>query len=49
MPNTPGRGTDRPSRLARGAELSGTSGKLCPADQATGMLPDTSLISVDPT
>jgi len=38
MSNTPGRGTDRASRLARGAALSGTSGKVCPADQATRLL-----------
>jgi malonate decarboxylase alpha subunit len=38
MPNTPGPGTDRATRLARGAALSGTSGKLCPADQARRLL-----------
>jgi Malonyl-CoA decarboxylase C-terminal domain/Malonate decarboxylase, alpha subunit, transporter len=38
MPNTPGRGTDRASRLARGAALSGTSGKLRSTDQATLLL-----------
>jgi malonate decarboxylase alpha subunit len=38
MPNTPGRGTDRASRLARAAALGGTGGKVCPADQATRLL-----------
>src|SRR3984957_14072431 len=38
MPNTPGRGTDRASRLARATALSGTSGKIRPADQATRLL-----------
>ena len=38
MPNTPGSGTDRASRLARGAALSGTSGKLRSDDQATLLL-----------
>src|SRR5467141_1993153 len=32
------RGTDRASRLARAAALSGTSGKVCPADHATLLL-----------
>src|ERR1700738_4525697 len=32
------RGADRPSRLARAAALSGTSGKVCPADRATLLL-----------
>jgi len=38
MPNTPGSGTDRAARLARGAALSGTSGKLRSADQARLLL-----------
>src|ERR1700719_2454481 len=32
------RGADRASRLARAAALSGTSGKVCPADRATLLL-----------
>jgi malonate decarboxylase alpha subunit len=32
------RGADRASRLARAAALSGTSGKVCPADHATQLL-----------
>src|SRR6202790_5401116 len=31
-------GADRPSRLARAAALSGTSGNVCPADRATLLL-----------
>src|ERR1700733_8748223 len=38
MPNTPARGTDRASRLARAAALSGRSGKICPADCAIPLL-----------
>ena len=38
MPNTPGCGTDRGSRLARAAAVSGTSGKVYPADRATQLL-----------
>jgi len=38
MSNTPRHGTDRASRLARAAALSGVSGKVCPADQATRLL-----------
>src|SRR3979411_464375 len=37
MPGTSRRG-DRASRLARAAALSGTSGKVCPADRATRLL-----------
>src|SRR4030081_1330819 len=37
MPGTSRRG-DRASRLARAAALSGTSGKVCPADRATLLL-----------
>src|SRR5580692_2119068 len=32
------RGADRASRLARAAALSGTNGKVCPADRATQLL-----------
>jgi hypothetical protein len=38
MPGTSRRGADRTSRLARAAALSGTSGKVCPADRATLLL-----------
>src|SRR6202034_3424663 len=38
MSNTPGRETDRASRLARAAALGGASGKICSADQATQLL-----------
>src|SRR5260221_1956735 len=38
MSGTSRRGTDRASRLARAAALSGTSGKVCPADRATLLL-----------
>src|SRR5258707_6057020 len=38
MSGTSRRGTDRASRLARAAALSGTSGKICPADRATLLL-----------
>src|SRR5712692_1702430 len=38
MLDTVRRGTDRASRLARAAALSGTSGKVCPADHATLLL-----------
>src|ERR1700761_6661293 len=38
MSGTSPRGTDRASRLARAAALSGTSGKVCPADRATQLL-----------
>src|ERR1700692_1845960 len=38
MSNTSRRGSDRASRLARAAALSGTSGKICPADGATRLL-----------
>src|SRR5258708_3632671 len=38
MPGTSRRGADRASRLARAAALSGTSGKVCPAERATLLL-----------
>jgi malonate decarboxylase alpha subunit len=38
MSDTSRRGADRASRLARAAALSGTSGKVCPADRATRLL-----------
>src|SRR5271156_806224 len=38
MSGTSRRGTDRAFRLARAAALSGTSGKVCPADRATQLL-----------
>src|SRR5712671_1925466 len=38
MSDTVRRGADRASRLARAAALSGTSGKICPADRATLLL-----------
>src|SRR5580698_2044965 len=38
MSDTVRRGTDRASRLARVAALSGTNGKVCPADLATRLL-----------
>src|SRR6202166_3129183 len=38
MSDTSRRGADRASRLARAAALSGTSGKVCPADRATLLL-----------
>ncbi len=38
MSGTSRRGADRASRLARAAALSGTSGKVCPADRATRLL-----------
>src|SRR5258707_7036235 len=38
MSNTSRRGADRALRLARAAALSGTSGKICPADRATQLL-----------
>src|SRR6202051_3864177 len=38
MSGTSRRGTDRASRLARVAALSGTNGKVCPADLATRLL-----------
>ncbi|MEA2960702.1 MAG: malonate decarboxylase alpha subunit, partial [Alphaproteobacteria bacterium] len=38
MSNTSRRGADRAPRLARAAALSGTSGKICPADRATLLL-----------
>src|ERR1700727_2946463 len=38
MSDTVRRGTDRASRLARGAALRGTNGKVCPADLATRLL-----------
>jgi hypothetical protein len=38
MSDTSRRGIDRASRLARAAALSGTSGKVCPADRATRLL-----------
>ena len=38
MSNTPRHGTERASRLARAAALSGMSGKICPADRATLLL-----------
>src|SRR5260370_27022357 len=38
MSGTSRRGADRASRLARAATLSGTSGKVCPADRATELL-----------
>jgi hypothetical protein len=38
MSGTSRRGADRASRLARAAALSGTSGKVCPADRATLLL-----------
>ena len=38
MSDTVRRGSDRASRLARAAALSGTSGKVCPADHATLLL-----------
>ena len=38
MLDTVRRGADRASRLARAAALSGTSGKVCPADLATRLL-----------
>ena len=36
MSGTSRRGADRASRLARAAALSGTSGKVCPADLGNG-------------
>src|ERR1700757_1042508 len=38
MSGMSGRGADPPSRLARAAALSGTGGKVCPADRATLLL-----------
>src|ERR1700738_885704 len=38
MSGTSRRGVDRASRLARAAAISGTSGKVCPADRATQLL-----------
>ena len=38
MSGTSRRGTDRASRLARAAALTGMSGKVCPADRATQLL-----------
>src|SRR3979490_2853765 len=38
MSGTSRRGSDRASRLARAAALSGTSGKVCPAEHATMLL-----------
>ena len=38
MSDTSRRGADRASRLAQAAALSGTSGKVCPADRATRLL-----------
>ena len=38
MSDTVRRGADRASRLARATALSGTSGKVCPADRATLLL-----------
>src|SRR6201995_4350912 len=38
MSGMSGRGADRASRLARAAALSGTGGKVCPADRATLLL-----------
>ena len=38
MSNTSRLGADRAPRLARAAALSGTSGKVCPADRATLLL-----------
>jgi malonate decarboxylase alpha subunit len=38
MSDTVRRGADRAPRLARAAALSGTSGKVCPADRATQLL-----------
>src|SRR3981189_1918676 len=38
MLDTSRRGTDRGSRLARAAAISGTNGKVCPADRATRLL-----------
>jgi malonate decarboxylase alpha subunit len=38
MPATSRRGADRASRLARADALSGSSGKVCPADLATRLL-----------
>src|SRR6201995_2813128 len=38
MSGMSGRGADRASRLARAAALSGTGGKVCPADRATQLL-----------
>src|SRR5580700_9665893 len=38
MPNTSRQGTDRATRLARAAKLTGNSGKLCPPDRATALL-----------
>src|ERR1700680_3927912 len=38
MSGTSRRGADRASRLAQAAALSGTSGKVCPADRATQLL-----------
>src|ERR1700674_3469870 len=38
MSDTSRRGADRASRLAQAAALSGTSGKVCPADRATQLL-----------
>src|SRR6202046_4736420 len=38
MSNTAHQGTDRATRLARAAKVSGNSGKLCPPDRATALL-----------
>src|SRR6202044_3341799 len=38
MPNTSRQGTDRATRLARAAKLTGNSGKLVPTDRATALL-----------
>src|SRR5580692_5783326 len=38
MSNTSRPGTDRATRLARAAKVSGNSGKLCPPDRATALL-----------
>jgi malonate decarboxylase alpha subunit len=38
MSNTSQQGSDRATRLARAAKVSGNSGKLCPPDRATALL-----------
>jgi len=38
MLDTSRRGADRASRLARAAVVTGTRGKVCPADRATQLL-----------
>src|ERR1700729_4232147 len=38
MSNTSHQGTDRATRLARAAKVSGNSGKLCPPDRVTALL-----------